>query len=69
MRQMQVNDPGVSMMQQRKEKAKDCVKRVWGQEGFRGFYRGFLAYGVVHLFMGVLMMQMNMRSGYFTEQQ
>lgn len=43
------------------------MRRVWGEGGVRGFYRGFLAYGVVHLFMGALMVQANLRSGYFLE--
>lgn len=65
MRQLQVNDRSAPMMQSRSEGVRDCVGRMWREGGVKTFYRGFLAYGVVHLFMGGLMVQVNMRSGYF----
>jgi hypothetical protein len=43
------------------------MRRVWNEGGIRQFYRGFAAYGVIHLFMGALMLQANLRSGYFYE--
>jgi hypothetical protein len=64
LRQMQVADPSAAMMFDRQEKVRDCVKRVWAA-GASSFYRGFLGYSVVHLFMGALMVQTNLRSGYF----
>jgi hypothetical protein len=55
------------MMQNRSENFRQCSKRIWHDGGISGFYRGFMAYGVVHLFMGALMVQANLRSGYFYE--
>jgi hypothetical protein len=55
------------MIHNRLEGATKCAKRIWSEEGVKGFYRGFMAYGVVHLFMGALMLQVNLRSGYFYE--
>ena len=67
MRQLQVGELGVPMMQQRKENVRACTSRLWNEGGFLSFYRGFLAYTMVHLFIGALMVQANLRSGYFNQ--
>ena len=53
------------MMQNRSENTISCSKRIYNEAGFKGFYRGFLAYAAIHSFMGALMIQGNLRSGYF----
>ena len=67
MRQLQVGDPEAAMMQKRSENVRTTVKRLWTEGGLRSFYRGFLAHGGVHLFLGALMVQANLRSGFFLE--
>jgi hypothetical protein len=34
-----------------------------------GFYRGFIGYGLVHFFMGIIMIEQNIRTGYFDQVQ
>lgn len=43
------------------------MKRIWKILGIRGFYRGFLGYGIVHFFMGTIMLEQNLRTGYFDQ--
>lgn len=64
-RQIQSNDVGVPMMNQRQETARQSIKRIWNDGGVRGFYRGFAGYALVHTFLSFIMIQMNIRSGYF----
>ena len=43
------------------------MKRIWTEQGIRGFYRGFMGYAMVHTFLNLIMIDMNVRSGYFNE--
>lgn len=65
-RQLQSNHIGVPMMNQRSQNILDCIKRIKNEIGLTGFYRGFLGYAAVHVFLGVIMVDMNVRSGYFS---
>lgn len=64
-RNLQCNDLNTPMMQRRKENVRDCIRRINQNGGIKAFYRGFLAYGIIHTFLGSMMIEMNMRSGYF----
>lgn len=66
-RQMQTNTMNVPMMNQRKENIRECATRIYKTMGIRGFYRGFVAYAMVHSFLSFIMIDMNMRSGYFSQ--
>ena len=48
---------------------RECVRRIWVGEGLRGFYRGFVGYGLVHTFLGTIIVDMNIRKGYFEQVQ
>jgi hypothetical protein len=52
-------------MNQRQENVRQAVKRIWGSMGMWGFYRGFIGYGMVHAFLNLIVVEMNIRSGYF----
>ena len=67
MRHLQVSDQKAPMMFNRSERVRDTIKRLWGEGGIKSLYRGFLGHSVVHLFMGALMIQANLRSGFFIE--
>ena len=67
MRQLQTADSKAPMMHNRTEKARQVVQRLWSEGGLRSLYRGFLAHSMVHVFMGALIIQTNLRSGYFIE--
>jgi hypothetical protein len=67
LRQMQTNSPNTMMMNDRQESILVAAKRIWRNLGIRGFYRGFLGYGLVHLFMGTIMLEQNIRTGYFDQ--
>lgn len=43
-----------------------CLKDIVTTQGLRGLYRGFACYSVVHAFTIALMVQINLRSGFFT---
>lgn len=43
-----------------------CFREILANDGIRGLYRGFLSYSVVHAFTVALMVQINMRAGFFT---
>lgn len=62
MRQLQVSC-GEPMMYG-KESAIEAVKRLM-RGGIREWYAGFGAYCLVHGFMGFVLIQSNMRSGFF----
>jgi hypothetical protein len=66
-RQLQSNEPGIPMMNNRTESSLQAIKRIWGSLGIRGFYRGFIGYGMIHSFMSLIMVNMNMASGYFNQ--
>lgn len=65
MRNLQVADSHAPMMHNRNEKVRAVIKRLWNEGGIKSLYRGFLAHSSVHLFMGALMLQANLRSGFF----
>ena len=67
LRQMQTNSPNTMMMNDRQESILEATKRIWRSLGIRGFYRGFFGYGLVHLFMGTIMLEQNIRTGYFDQ--
>lgn len=67
MRHLQVGDPTAIMMYNRSEKVRQAVGRLWNEGGIKSFYRGFIAHSIVHMFMGALMLQANLRSGFFIE--
>ena len=67
MRHLQVADPQAPMMYNRVEKTREVIKRLWAEGNIKSLYRGFLGYSGVHLFMGALMIQANLRSGFFIE--
>ena len=64
---MQTNTMNVPMMNQRKENIRECAARIYKTMGIMGFYRGFVAYAMVHSFLSFIMIDMNMRSGYFSQ--
>ncbi len=66
-RQMQTNSPNTIMMNDRKETIFETTQRIWKTLGIRGFYRGFIGYGFVHFFMGTIMLEQNLRTGYFEQ--
>lgn len=67
LRQMQTNSPGTMMMNDRQESMVETTQRIWRSLGVRGFYRGFIGYGLVHFFMGTIMLEQNIRTGYFDQ--
>lgn len=44
---------------------RDCIKRIWKSGKLFGFYRGFIGYAGVHTVLNGIMIEMNIRSGYF----
>ena len=46
---------------------RECIKRIWNTGGIRGFYRGFMGYALVHSFLGIIIVDMNIRKGYFDQ--
>lgn len=67
MRHLQVSDSSAPMMYNRSEKARETFFRLWHEGSVKSLYRGFLGYSGVHLFVGALMIQANLRSGFFIE--
>jgi len=67
MRHLQVSDTSAPMMYNRSEKVREAVKRLWSEGSVKSLYRGFLGYAGVHIFLGALMIQANLRSGFFIE--
>jgi hypothetical protein len=67
LRQMQTNSPGAMMMNDRQESMTEATQRIWRSSGVRGFYRGFIGYALVHSFMGTIMLEQNIRTGYFDQ--
>lgn len=67
LRQMQTNSLNTMMMNERQESMVEASKRIWRNLGIRGFYRGFFGYGLVHFFMGTIMLEQNIRTGYFDQ--
>ena len=66
-RQLQCSSPEVPMMHNRDEKVRECIRRIREKEGWKGFYRGFIGYGLVHTFLGTIIVEMNIRKGYFEQ--
>ncbi len=64
-RQLQTNDIHAPMMNKRAENIPGAIHRIWKNNKILGFYRGFIGYTLVHVFMGALMLEQNIRTGYF----